>query len=87
LQREGEELLCGDVPRARHGVYRLDPALRPKLKHSGNLQQRTKTSGKEQAISGRSRPAPGAAEALQERGHSRRRVDLDDPVEVADVHA
>ena len=36
---------------------------------------------------GSSRAPPGAADALQERRHRRRRVDLDDPVEVADVDA
>jgi hypothetical protein len=35
----------------------------------------------------RSGPAPGPSEALEEARHGDRRVDLDDPVEIADVDA
>ena len=59
-------------------------------------QSRTRRSGPEQgfvarrqeeAIRGAARPPPGPAHPLEERGDRRRGVDLDHPVEVADVDA
>ncbi len=87
LQAEGEDLLGHDVAWLWRRQYRLDPAPAPQQQQPGRVQQPTVVQREEQAVALGSRPPSAAADALQERRHSGRRVDLDDPVQVTDVHA
>ncbi len=65
----------------------LDPSTAPQQQQRGGLEQGVAVAGEEEAVAGAAGPPAGAPESLQERRHGRGRVDLDDPVEVADVDA
>ena len=87
LQAQGQQLLGQDVVRLGRRDDRLDVAARPQLDQAGGPQQGLVVGGQEEAVAGRAGPPPGAAHPLEEAGHGGRGVDLDDPVEVADVDA
>ena len=86
LQRDPEQLLRGDVPGRRRGHDRLDEALVQQQQKGGGAQQLVSAVARKRRLR-RCRPPSGAAEALQERGDGGRGVELDHPVEVADVDA
>ena len=62
-------------------------AARPGEQQACREQQVVLAQRQEQAVTPRTRPPSAAAEPLQERGDRERRVDLDHPVQVADVEA
>ena len=69
---------------ARH---RLDEAAAPREQQPGREQQLILVQREEQAVPPGPGPPPAAPEALQEPRDRERRVDLDHPVQVADIHA
>ncbi len=87
LKAVREQLLGDDVPWLRRGDDRLHPAAAPQQQQPGGMHKRTLVQGEEQAVAGGTCPAACTAETLQERCDGSRSVDLDDPVEVADVDA
>ena len=87
LQAEREHLLGDDVAGLGRCHDRLDPAAAPQREQPGGVHERRPVDGEEQAVAGGAGSPAGAAESLQERRHRAGSVDLDDPVQVADVDA
>ncbi len=65
----------------------FDPPVLPQRQQTSSLQQRPLLKAEEQAVAPRPRTSTGATDALQERRHGPRSIDLDHPVQVADVDA
>lgn len=87
LQGERQNLLGKDVPRRHRRLDRFDPALRPAQQQAARLRNGIGVQAQEQTVAGRSGAPAGPAEPLQERGDGPGRVELDHPVQVADVDA
>lgn len=87
LQGESQELLSDDVTGARWRLYRLHIAGPPEPQKPCRHQKIVMIEREEQTVARGVRATACAPETLQERGDRPWRVDLDDTVQVTDVHA
>ena len=85
LKGQCEQLLCGDLQRDRWWEDRFDVALAPAEKDRSGSQEIDVARREEQCIAAGVRPTTGTSESLQERSNRGWSVDLDDPIEIADI--
>lgn len=85
LQCKGENLLSKHMIGQRWRLHWLHEPLPPEEHDRCRPQERVLSRGEEKAVSLTPRTTTGPAETLEERGHRVRRIDLDHPVEVANI--
>src|SRR2546423_2926614 len=76
LEAQSKDLLGHDMTRLRRRPNRFHPALAPKQEQAGRVQQAALIQCEEQAVTLGPRPSAASPDALQERCHGGRRVDL-----------
>src|SRR5690242_14742339 len=85
LEDERHDLVRENVHGVHSRLYVFNPSSLRQAEEGDRLQQGLGAQAEERAVRTRMRTASGSAEALQKRRDRRRRINLDDLVEVSDV--